>query len=99
MLDDAGSKLSDARATVEQTARDAVSKARGGVNTASARMQERPLLAIGIALGVGYLLGRLIGERRPWSPAVLPMDAAEAETDRRIHTAEFAAACWSGSRP
>lgn len=62
ILDDAGSKLSDARSTVEQTARDAMHKARGGLDTASARMQERPLLAIGIALGVGYIIGRLMAK-------------------------------------
>ena len=39
-----------------------MSKARGGLDTASASMQERPLLAIGIALGVGYLLGRLMAK-------------------------------------
>lgn len=60
VLDDAGSKLSDAKSTVEQTARDAMSKARSGLDSASSKMQERPLLAIGIALGVGYLLGRLM---------------------------------------
>jgi ElaB/YqjD/DUF883 family membrane-anchored ribosome-binding protein len=57
---DAPSRLAEIKGTVEKTAREAASKVGDNLSMVGDKMQARPLLAIGIALGVGFLVGRLM---------------------------------------
>lgn len=57
---DAESRLTEIRNRVGKSAREAATKVGDGLSTVGDRMQERPLMAIGIALGVGFILGRLM---------------------------------------
>lgn len=59
-LDDIKSKASDIRATVEDKARGAAHRVSDGLSTVGVKMQDKPLAALGIALGVGFILGRLM---------------------------------------
>ena len=45
---------------VEDTARQGIDFTRDKANAASGRIREQPLVAVAVALGAGYLIGRLV---------------------------------------
>jgi ElaB/YqjD/DUF883 family membrane-anchored ribosome-binding protein len=59
-MDDVKAKAADIKATVEEKARFAASRVSDGLSNVGVRMQDKPLAALGIALGVGFILGRLM---------------------------------------
>ena len=52
--------LSDAAARAESAARGAQDLAREQAEALSGRVREQPLIAIVVALGVGFLIGRIL---------------------------------------
>lgn len=57
---DVKAKAADIRATVEDKARGAAHRVSDGLSNVGVKMQDKPLAALGIALGVGFILGRLM---------------------------------------
>jgi len=53
--------LADVAGRAEQSARDAQDLAREQAEALSGRVRERPLVSILVAIGVGYLIGRIVG--------------------------------------
>lgn len=53
--------LADVAGRAEQSARDAQDLAREQAEALSGRVRERPLVSILVAIGVGYLIGRIAG--------------------------------------
>ena len=53
--------LADVAGRAERSARDAQDLAREQAEALSGRVRERPLVSILVAIGVGYLIGRILG--------------------------------------
>jgi len=53
--------LADVAGRAERSARDAQDLAREQAEALSGRVRERPLVSILVAIGVGYLIGRIVG--------------------------------------
>tara|TARA_B100000609_G_C17049924_1_gene348446 strand:+ start:311 stop:634 length:324 start_codon:yes stop_codon:yes gene_type:complete len=64
VLNDLNAKASEVGAAVKKNAQCAQEKAREGIEKTEKTIQAHPLAAVGIALGIGVLIGLCIPRRR-----------------------------------
>jgi ElaB/YqjD/DUF883 family membrane-anchored ribosome-binding protein len=60
MTDHVTPTLANAASCAENAARSSIDYTKNRAEAASSRIREQPLVAVGVALGAGYLIGRLL---------------------------------------